>query len=101
MFAILDGHGADGHLVSDYAKHQLVDEFELHMSKDFKRKLSATGKRRRKSKNGLRGSQNLHIMHSLSKRSWENHKPKMKSSIINSFEVFNKVFPLDSETESI
>ncbi|CAI2376343.1 unnamed protein product [Moneuplotes crassus] len=101
MFSILDGHGIDGHLVSDYAKNQLVDEFELYMKQDFKRKLSATGKQRRKSKNGLRGSQNLHFMHSLSKRSWKNHKPKMKSSIFNSFEVFNKVSPLDSETESL
>jgi serine/threonine protein phosphatase PrpC len=32
MFAVLDGHGSDGHHVSNYTKRRLVEEFEIEMA---------------------------------------------------------------------
>ncbi|CAI2381896.1 unnamed protein product [Moneuplotes crassus] len=97
MLAVLDGHGTEGHLVSDYVKHQLVDEFELQMKVTNKRKLSVPKHRRRKSKNGKLGSKNSQIISSAPKLNWNVPKPKMNNNIMNSIELFNKITPLDSE----
>lgn len=99
MFGILDGHGVDGHYVSNYAKDKLIDEFEFQMKLSNKRKLLPSS-RRRNSKNGFRETKNSKAMHSLSKRNWNTKRGKVKSNVMNSIEVFNTMSSLGSDGES-
>lgn len=85
MFSVLDGHGAEGHYVSNFSKLQLVDEFEKHLK----------AQNRLSSKSLVyRGSRNASVGRNI-----DTEMSKKANKVTSSIEVSSLAPRLDTNSE--
>lgn len=91
MFGVLDGHGADGHFVSNYISYKLVEEFEHKMKISKFRGISVPRKQvsSKRESTGGNGKERINLINT-----------QIDTKVISSIEINNILPNLDSETES-